>query len=418
MNPVLQLGAQAVEERHTSGAYPKRPLTIVRGAGCTVWDEAGNAYLDATSGQGVALVGHSHPAVVRAVSDQAQRLITCPEIFYNDRRAEFCALLAELMPGDLRHFFLCNSGAEAIEGALKAARLFTGRTEIVAARRGFHGRTLGALSLTWNPKYREPFLPWTIGGVTHIAFNNSEAAAEAVGADTAAVVVEVVQGEGGVHPADAGYLRALRRICDERGALLIFDEIQTGLGRTGRWFAFEHSGEEHSALPDIVTLAKGIAGGLPMGVVAWRESLGKFPQGTHGSTCGGNPLACAAGVATLETLRSERLIERSAEEGAWLRDALRAIEHPRVREVRGLGLMVGMELRGRVTPVLKGLQARGVLALPAGLNVLRLLPPLVVSREELLRVVEAIRETLDEQNASASRPESRSIGAGDGEATE
>jgi acetylornithine/LysW-gamma-L-lysine aminotransferase len=382
----------AIEDAHTSGAYPKRPLTIVRGAGCTVWDDTGRAYIDATSGQGVALLGHSHPAVVQAVSQQASTLITCPEIFYNDRRAELYHLLASITPADLNRFFLCNSGAEAIEGAIKAAVLLTGRSRIVAIKRGFHGRTLGALALTWNPKYREPFAALSPSTMTHIACNDLAAAADAIAEDTAAVVVEAVQGEGGVYPLNPDFLRGLRQLCMERGALLIVDEIQAGLGRTGRWFAFQHA----EIVPDVIALGKGIAGGLPMGAVCWRDSLGALPGGSHGSTFGGNPLACAAAIATLTTLRDEGLPERAAETGAWLLDELHTLNHPQVREIRGKGLITGLELRGRVTPVLKRLQELGVLALPAGLNVLRLLPPLIISRDELRRVVDAVNEALNE----------------------
>lgn len=379
----------ALEDQYTSGAYPKRPLALVRGAGCTVWDESGRAYIDATSGQGVALLGHCHPAVVEAVTRQAQTLITCPEIFYNDQRGGVYEQLALLLPAEINRFFLCNSGAEAMEGSLKAARLLTERDGIVAVKRGFHGRTLGALSLTWNPKYREPFAAWQ-PSVTHVALDDLDAAAEAITEQTAAVVVEAVQGEGGVYPANVEYLRGLRELCSARGALLIVDEIQTGFGRTGRWFGFEHAG----IVPDIVSLGKGIAGGVPMGAVAWRGTLGSMPQGSHGSTFGGNPLASAAAIAALSTLRSNRLAERAAELGAWFAQEVTALNLPQVREVRVLGLMIGLELRGRVTPALKELQDRGILALPAGLNVLRLLPPLIISREELQAILDALREVL------------------------
>ncbi len=382
---------QTLEDNHTSGAYPKRPLSVVRGSGSTVWDDHDNAYIDATSGQGVALLGHSHPAVVAAISHQAATLITCPEIFYNDRRAELYALLATITPAGLNRFFLCNSGAEAIEGAIKVAVLLTGRSGIVAAKRGFHGRTLGALALTWNPKYREPFADLTTNTVSHVAYNDLAAAAEAITENTAAVVVEAVQGEGGVYLIDPDYLRGLRQLCTERGALLVLDEIQAGLGRTGRWFAFEHAG----IVPDIIALGKGIAGGLPMGAVCWRDSLGTIPGGSHGTTFGGNPLACAAAITTLTTLRDENLPAQAAETGAWLLAELHALQHPQIREIRGQGLMIGLELRGRVTPVLKRLQELGVLALPAGLNVLRLLPPLVITHDELRRVISAVQEALD-----------------------
>lgn len=378
---------QQTEEQYTSGAYSKRPLTIVRGEGSTLWDDAGNAYLDATSGQGVALLGYSHPVVVQAISTQAAQLITCPEIFYNDQRAQLYDTLASILPQDINHFFLCNSGAEAIEGALKVARLLTGRTQIIAAKRSFHGRTMGALSLTWNKKYREPFIGWGVD-TTHITFNDLDAAREAITDQTAAIVVEVVQGEGGVYPVDMDYLRSLRALCDEQGVLLIVDEIQTGFGRTGTWFAFEHAG----IVPDIIALGKGIGGGVPMGAVAWRGEA--IPRGTHGSTFGGNPLACAAAVAAINALHDENLPALAAEKGAWLMTELERRNLPNVREIRGLGLMIGLELRDRVTPVLQGLQERGVLALPAGLNVLRLLPPLVISQDELLRLADAIEETL------------------------
>jgi acetylornithine/LysW-gamma-L-lysine aminotransferase len=381
----------ATEDIYTSGAYPKRPIAIVRGQGARVWDADGREYVDCTSGQGVALLGHAHPSVAEAVAAQARQLITCSEIFYNDQRAGLLKELARLMPGGLNRFFLCNSGAEAVEGSIKAARLFTGKPGIVATMRGFHGRTLGALSATWEPKYRDPFQP-LVPGFQHVPYNDLDALAGAMGDDTAAVLVEAVQGEGGVRPGDSDYLQGLRHLCDERGVLLIVDEVQTGLGRTGRWFACQH----YDLVPDIMTLGKGIAGGLPMGVVAWREELGTFNQGSHGSTCGGNPLACAAARAVLSTLAKEELPARAAHLGQKLLADLRAIDAQIVREVRGLGLMTGIELRQRVTPILKALMERGVLALPAGQMVLRLLPPLVIQEEELATVVAAIGDALRE----------------------
>jgi len=380
------------ESAHTSGAYFKRPLTLVRGAGTRVWDDGGRSYLDATSGQGVALTGHAHPVVTAAIARQAGELVTSPEIFFNEQRALLYNRLTALTPGDIGKFFLCNSGAEAMEGALKVAMLLTGRSVVLAARNAFHGRTLGALALTWNPKYRQPFDAWHGDQVQHLAFNDLEAARAAIDDDTAAVVVEVVQGEGGVRPADAAWLRGLRQLCDDRGALLVIDEIQTGLGRCGSWFACEQA----DVVPDILALGKGLAGGVPIGAVCWRASLGSLPAGSHGSTFGGNPLACAAALATLEVIEDEQLPQRAAGLGNWLMSELAGLRHPSVREVRGLGLLVGMQLRGRVTPVLKRLQDCGVLALPAGFNVLRLLPPLIISEGELQDVVIAIRESLDD----------------------
>jgi acetylornithine/LysW-gamma-L-lysine aminotransferase len=282
-----------------------------------------------------------------------------------------------------------NSGTEANEAALKFARFNTKRTGLVAAVRGFHGRTMGALSLTWNKKYREPFEP-LVPGITHVPYNNIEAMAAAIGDDTAAVIVEIVQGEGGVYPGDTEYFQALRCLCDERGALLIVDEIQTGVGRTGRWLACEH----HQLSPDIVTLSKSIGGGLPLGVTAWPKRLGQFEVGTHGSTFGGGPLVCAASRAVIKVMAEERLPERANELGVWLLGELRVIPSGQIREVRGLGLMIGLELRGKVTPVLQQLMDHGVWALPAGLNVLRLLPPLVIEQADLERVVRVIGEVL------------------------
>lgn len=381
-----------IETAHTSGAYFKRPLTLVRGEGARVWDNSGRSYLDATSGQGVALTGHAHPAVTAAIARQAGELVTSPEIFYNEQRARLYERLAALTPGDVGKFFLCNSGAEAMEGALKVAMLLTGRSKVLATRNAFHGRTLGALALTWNPKYRQPYAAWHTGQVQHLTFNDLESARGAIDDETAAVVVEVVQGEGGVWPADAAWLRELRQLCDDHGALLVIDEIQTGLGRCGSWFACEQAG----VIPDILALGKGLAGGVPIGAVCWRSSLGSLSAGSHGSTFGGNPLACAAALATLRVIDEERLPQRAARLGDWLLSELAGMRHPSVREVRGLGLLVGMQLRGRVTPVLKRMQERGVLALPAGFNVLRLLPPLIISKGELQEVVVAVRESLDD----------------------
>ncbi len=382
--------AYELEDRHGSGAYGKRPTALVRGEGVYVYDLDGARYLDATSGQGVAALGHCHPAVLSAITAQAATLVTSHESFYNDRRAELYALLQTVTPADLNRFFLCNSGAEAIEGALKVAKLLTGRGGIVAAKRAFHGRTTGALSLTWTRKYRKPFQDW-LPEVEHVAYNDIEAAGEAIREETAAVVVEPIQGEGGVHPADDVYLQFLRERCDATGAMLIMDEIQTGFGRTGRWFGCEHAG----ITADIMALGKAIGGGIPMGAVCWRDVHGPIERGTHGSTFGGNPLACAASIAAISTIRAENLVEGARDDGAWLMAELESLNLKGVRAVRGRGLMVGLELRGRVTPVLKALQERGVLALPAGLNTLRLLPPLIISRALLAVIIAAIEEVLD-----------------------
>jgi acetylornithine/LysW-gamma-L-lysine aminotransferase len=379
---------KSLEDRYTSGVYTKRPVAIVRGLGAHLWDSDGKEYIDCAGGQGTDNLGHANPAVAKAIAEQAQVLISCPEMFYNDRRAELEERLVRLT--GMGRVFLCNSGAEAVESALKFARYFTGRKEVVATMRGFHGRTMGALSATWEKKYREPFEP-LIPGFTHIAFNDVEALDAAVTSQTAAVILEVVQGEGGVRPGDPAFLKRAQDLCNERGALLIIDEVQTGFGRTGKLFAHQHFGLE----PDLLCLAKSIAGGLPMGAALIHPKLGALPQAVHGSTFGGNPLACAASLAALDYIEENHLSERAAELGEWFKGALERIESPTIREVRGLGLMVGIELKQKVTPFLQELMAQGVMALPAGLTVMRFLPPLVISKEDLATVVEKVTKVLE-----------------------
>jgi acetylornithine/LysW-gamma-L-lysine aminotransferase len=379
----------AIEERILGGTTARRGEAVfVRGQGCWLFDSDGRRYLDLSSAQGVAMLGHSHPGLSAAVAQQGATLISCPAFLYNDKRAEFAQALTDVLPQHLPHVFLTNSGAEAIDGALKFARLFTKRPAFVSTTKGFHGRTIGALSVTWEPKYREGFGP--LLETTHVPFNNVQALDAAITHQTAAVVFEIVQGESGVNLGSPDFLHAAQRLCCARGALLIVDEIQTGFGRTGRWFAVEHAGLQ----PDILCLAKGLGAGFPMGAFAYTAAVRSvLTKGAHGSTFGGSPLACAAGLAALHAYRNEGLIERSARLGAVMLDAL----HQKldgvavVREVRGLGLMLAVELRTKVAPVLKSLMIdHGVIALPAGPTVLRLLPPLVITEEEIGLGVEAI----------------------------
>ena len=382
------MNTQETERRYAFEVYPKRGLTLVRGAGAVVWDDAGRSYLDCAAGTGVAGLGHAHPAVVEAITRQARTLITCGGVFYNDRRAELLAKLAQAAPEGLTRAFLCNSGAEAIETAFKFARLQTGRTGVVAAMRGFHGRTMGALSATHKKAYREPFAP-LVPGVAHVPYNNLDRMAEAVTDRTAAVVLEPIQGEGGVHRAGGDYLRGVRALCDERGALLIADEIQTGFCRTGRMFAVEHSGVR----PDVMCVAKGIAGGVPMGAALFGGAV-QPAVGIHGSTFGGNPLACAAAAATIDYLVEHDLAGRAAASGAYFRELFERSRPACVRELRQYGLMIGIELKERAQPHLIALMEQGVLALPAGGTVIRLLPPLVIEREQIEAVVAALCKVL------------------------
>ncbi len=382
-----------IEESLLGGTVQRRGETVItHGSGCWLFDTTGKKYLDLTAAQGVAMLGHSHPALSKAIAEQAATLISCPAFLYNETRARFAAKLQEVLPAHLKHVFLANSGSEAMDAALKYAKLATGRKKFIAARRGFHGRTVGALSVTWEPKYREPFLP--LLDSEHVPFNNVDKLDAAITDDVAAVVIEVVQGEGGVYVGDPEFLQAAQHLAHERGALLIVDEIQTGFGRTGKWFASEHVGLK----PDLMTMAKGIGAGFPMGAVAFTEPIQeKLYAGAHGSTFGGNPLACAAGLAAIETYQRDQIIERSAEMGRKLLAMLHEAIGDRtiVREIRGIGLMVGIELREKVAPYLKALmEDHGVIALPAGPQVLRLLPPLIVSEEELEIGVKAIAVVL------------------------
>jgi len=365
---------------------------FVRGEGSWMVDSEGHRYLDLSSAQGVAMLGHCHPRVTAAIVHQAQTLALCPNYLYNDVRAQFADALIGVLPGHLPHAFLCNSGAEAVDGALKFARLTTGRQRFVSTTKGFHGRTFGALSVTWEPKYREGFGP--LLDTTHVPFNDPAALDAAVTDDTAAVIVEIVQGESGVNLSTPTFIETAARVCRERGALLIADEIQTGFGRTGRWFACEHVG----VYPDLLCMAKGLGGGFPMGAVAYSARVrAALSQGAHGSTFGGSPLACAAGLAAIGAYRDEHLIERSADMGAQMLALLRSRLDgvAMVRDIRGLGLMIAVELRGKVAPVLKRLMLEHrVIALPAGPTILRLLPPLILSEDEMVRGVDAIVASL------------------------
>jgi len=379
------------EKTLDSGVYTKHDLLIVWGQGARVWDAEGNEYIDCVGGYGVANLGHGNPEVVEAVKRQAETLMVMPQTLPTPARGEFYRTLVSLLPPELNRVFPTNSGTEANEAALKFARAHTGRRKFVAAQRGFSGRTMGSLSVTWEPKYREPFAP-LIEPVAFIPYNDVEALKEAVDEETAAVILEPVQGEGGVRPATPEFLQAAREITREKGALLILDEIQTGMGRTGRRFAFEHYG----VVPDILTLAKALGGGVPIGAAVMRaEVAANMPKGGHGTTFGGNPLAMAAGVAALRYLERTRLWERAAELGPWFMEKLREIPSPKIREVRGLGLMVGLELKEKSAPYIQKLEKEHrILTLQAGPTVIRFLPPLVIDREDLERVAEAVQAVL------------------------
>ena len=370
------------------GATPRTPL--VRGDGAYLFDASGRRFVDLGASLGVGNLGHSNPRVVQAIERQARSLLHVGSAWTTPAREEFVQRLLSLMPPTLDRVFLSNSGAEAMETAIKLARSATGRPRTVAMMRGFHGRTMGALSATWRRELREPFEP-LLAGFVHVPFNDVGRLREAVDDTTAALLVEVVQGEGGVHVATPEFLRAARRVCDDHGALLVVDEIQTGMGRTGKRWAFERFG----VVPDILALAKSLAGGVPIGATVTSHVVESRFRGTLHSTFGGNALACAAGVAALEELVTRRLDERAERLGAHVPKRLGPlVGGDRVRELRGLGLMWGIELKTRAIPCLEGLRDRGFLASSAGAQVIRLLPPLTIPEEEWLAGLDAIAQVV------------------------
>ncbi|HEY3218419.1 MAG TPA: aminotransferase class III-fold pyridoxal phosphate-dependent enzyme [Candidatus Limnocylindria bacterium] len=379
------------EDAHTSGLYQKRPLAIVRGEGATLYDEDGRSYIDCVGGQGMANLGHGNRAVADAIAAQARTLASCTELFYNDRRAELYDMLASILPPELDRYFLCNSGTEAVEAALKFARMATKRPRVVATMRGFHGKTMGALAATWGPEYREALGgDGLFPGTAHVPFNKPDTLDAAITADTAAFIVELVQGEGGVRPATHEFIAEAARLCRERGALLLIDEVQTGFGRTGTMFALE----QYGLVPDLLCLAKAVAGGVPMGVAAFSRAVGDLPRRSHSTTFGGNPLACAAAIAAIGEMKRMDLAGAARDRGAQLMAGLAAIRSEKIREVRGLGLLVGIELKENAGPTIKALQDEGVLTLGAGPTVVRYLPPLVITADQVARVIAATAKVL------------------------
>lgn len=367
-----------------------RDITLVKGKGSTLWTSDDRRFLDFCAGIAVNGLGYGDRAVVKAIRDQAGKLMHISNLYHSEPTSRLAQRLVEMsFPSKV---FFSNSGSEAVEAAIKFARRVgndSGRTELFAFERSFHGRTMGALSLTWTPKYREPFAP-LLPDTGFLPWGDLAAVAERVGPKTAAVLIEPVQGEGGLRPASNEFLQGLRKICTERGALLIVDEIQCGFGRTGKMFAYEHAG----ITPDILTVAKPLGGGLPMGATLLAEAhVAKLHIGDHGSTFGGNPVCAAASNAILDRLTAPGFVESVAKKGEQLRKGLKKLQRKhknQIVDVRGLGLMQGVEFKGDVTPVVKGLKARGILAIKAGEKVLRLLPPLVIKPAEIREFLAAL----------------------------
>lgn len=365
--------------------YGRQPLVLSKGRGALVQDIYGREYIDCVAGIAVNNVGHCHPKVVRAIQAQAGELIHTSNLYYTEIQAELAENLVSVT--GMERVFFCNSGAEAVEAAMKLARVVSGKSSFVAAEHSFHGRTIGALSVTHKSMYRDPFMPPVSSETAFVPYSDADAVRKAISKNTAAVILEPIQGEGGVNVPDAGYLKEVREICDETGTLLIFDEVQTGFGRTGTWFCKEHFGIE----PDIMSMAKAIGGGFPMGAIAARDGI-SFERGQHASTFGGGPLACAAALASIEAIREEKLLERSKEMGAYFTEKLRNMARDDVVEVRGKGLMVGVEIKYPCGKFVDFARENGVLVNCTSDSVLRLVPPLVITKEQIDTVVDVIEQ--------------------------
>jgi len=378
------------EDKFLGNLYQRFPVTVDRGLGAHIWDTNNKEYIDCMGGYGVALLGHRNERVTNALKSQLEKIITVHSSLYSKTREEFLEELFKVAPKKLSQVHLNNSGAEAIEAAMKFARKFTGKTEMVAMNGSYHGKSMGALSITFNPKYRKSFKP-LVEKVSFSPFGDIEKLRETVNDQTAFVILEPIQGESGIHVAPEGFLQDVRKLCDEKNILLIYDEIQAGLGRTGKMWAHQHWETE----PDILCLAKGIAGGVPMGATLVRSDiLDCISKGEHSSTFGGNPLSCAAGTATLQALTQDKLVENSASMGKLFREGLDRLKekHSVIREVRGKGLMIGIELKFEVRDILMEGIEKGLLLLYSGRNILRLLPPLVITEEDITKSLEILDE--------------------------
>ncbi len=385
--------------------FGRPQLVLEHGDGAWVWDVEGRRYLDLVGGIAVNALGHNHPALVAAVSKQAGQLVHVSNFFTSVPQVELAERLLSLAgaPAGSKVFF-CNSGAEALEAAIKLARR-TGRTGIVAAEGAFHGRTTGALALTHKPSYRAPFEP-LIPGVTHVPWGDIDALRAAVTEQTSALVLEPIQGEAGVRPGSSHYLRAAREITRDAGALLVLDEVQTGIGRTGTWFAFHQAG----IAPDAITLAKGLGGGVPIGALMTfgPEVSTMLTPGQHGSTFGGNPLACAAGLAVLDAIAAEGLLDHAREAGEHLGHRVGTLNHPQVTGIRGAGLLQAITLAGDSAAAVATLaRDAGFLVNPVAPNTIRLAPPLVVTTDELDLFLDALPGLLDAATATATAKDAR-----------
>ncbi len=379
------------DQQYYLQTFRRFPLAMERGEGCYLWDVEGNKYIDALAGIAVNNVGHCHPKVVKAIQDQAGRLTHISNFFVSVPQVQLSEKLVSL--SGLERVFFTNSGAESLEGAIKIARKYAhsrnrGGT-IISFHNSFHGRTMATIA-TGQKKYQEGFDPIPTG-FRHVPFNDLEAVKEAIDHETAAILIEPIQGEGGINVADQEFLKALRALCDQHDIVLIFDEVQCGIGRTGHWFAKDYFGVQ----PDIMTLAKGLGGGVPIGAILSNEKVSSAINfGDHGTTFGGNPLVCAASLATLEVIGEEHLLEHARDMGQWLKGQIEALNEPSIKEIRGTGLMLGIVFDMETKPLVLEMMKHGVIANATAGNVLRLVPPLIITKKELSTILDVMVTSL------------------------
>lgn len=384
-------------ERYIAPTYKRQPLTIVKGRGMFVWDSEGRRYLDFVAGVAVCSLGHCHPEVVKAITAQAKKLMHISNLYHIQPQAELAALLAKIAPNSISKFFFCNSGAEAVEAAFKLAVKHAKKGRIITMQGSFHGRTIATVGATWKHSYREPFKALIPKVFDFVPFNDLAAVENAISEQTAAVIVEPVQGEGGVNIPSDDYLPGLRKICDENGLLLICDEVQTGLGRTGKWFACDH----WNVLPDVITMAKALGGGFPIGCMGAKEEvMESFSPGDHASTFGGNPLACSAAIASVKTMQRLKLPERAAKMGRYFLKRLNELaeKHECIKEARGIGLLLGLEMKEKpiADTVVAKARERGFLINCTADKVLRFVPPLIVEPKHIDNLISELDRIIAE----------------------
>ena len=383
-------------DNHVISNYGRLPYAIVKGKGSKIWDTEGNEYLDMFAGWAVSATGHCHDKVVAAICEQAKDLIHIDNTFYNEKQGTLARMLSERSFGG--KFFFCNSGAEANEAALKLSRLHTDKNKykIISFEGGFHGRTMGAITATAQPKYHKGFLP-LVPGFVYLPFNDVEALKAAFDDEVCAVIVEPIQGEGGVRPASKEFLATIRELCDANGALAIWDEVQTGMGRTGKWFAHQH----YDIIPDIMTLAKSLGGGMSIGAMGVRpEVAASLVPGTHASTFGGNPLACAAAIAVIESIEEEGMLNNSIELGSYIKERLSELQpkHPCIKEVRGIGLMCGVVLDRPGADIVSACWAKGLRINCTQNTVLRIMPCMNSTRDDIDKAISIIDSVMEEMS--------------------